>query len=466
MGMILRLHAIPLALLVLGLATLGQAQYVEDSIDVGGSCVGSLAYNPREDVVYGVSETGRSVFSIDCATNRAISRIPVQYPLSVTYDSLDNKAYVTIYNYETCDSVLVVDGATHQRLRTIPVRGATDLVWDRAYNRVYVSCEAQWDVKVIDCVTDSVIVAIRTGDGPLKPHINPRRRELYVQNYDEKTVAVIDLTRLQVTNILQLPGRPYSGAFDDVNDAYLVGQYGGVFVYSCGTGVGYTVPIPPRTSYGNGVRSIACVDGTAICAVDTDNRIVALDAASGQIVDSVDAGRQPDVLEHVPAARRVYCACASSDNVMVFSDDCLSMVADLRVSDRPAALVYSARSRRLYVGHLNSSYVYVIADSGATGPKRRALKNQATPISPIAVSHFWGGVELSTQQSQGPASELRVYSASGRRIRSLASVGSGAGFIRYFWDGRDEQGREAPAGVYLFAPEGNQSAAVRGVKLR
>jgi hypothetical protein len=29
----------------------GQAQYVEDSVDVGGAWVGSLAYNSREDVV-------------------------------------------------------------------------------------------------------------------------------------------------------------------------------------------------------------------------------------------------------------------------------------------------------------------------------------------------------------------------------------------------------------------------------
>jgi hypothetical protein len=36
----------------------GRAQYVEDSIDVGGAWVGSLVYNSREDAVLGASAQG------------------------------------------------------------------------------------------------------------------------------------------------------------------------------------------------------------------------------------------------------------------------------------------------------------------------------------------------------------------------------------------------------------------------
>jgi hypothetical protein len=65
----------PVILLLALAATAGQAQHVEDSVDVGGAWVGSLAYNSQADVVYGASEDG-FVFAIDCATNELVATIP------------------------------------------------------------------------------------------------------------------------------------------------------------------------------------------------------------------------------------------------------------------------------------------------------------------------------------------------------------------------------------------------------
>ena len=111
--------AIP-ALLLLTLTLGVQAQYVLDSIDVGGRFVGSLCYNSRSDVVYGNSESGGFFFAIDCSTNEVISSISLRYPLRVVYNATGNKAYCSYYNYEL-DSVLVVDGSTHQRIKAIPL---------------------------------------------------------------------------------------------------------------------------------------------------------------------------------------------------------------------------------------------------------------------------------------------------------------------------------------------------------
>jgi hypothetical protein len=47
----------------------------------------------------------------------------------------------------------------------------------------------------------------------------------------------------------------------------------------------------------------------------------------------------------------------------------------------------------------------------------------------------------------GPA-RLAIHDLGGRRMRSLQPVAE-AGELTAVWDGRDEQGRVAPAGVYL-----------------
>jgi hypothetical protein len=43
---------------------------------------------------------------------------------------------------------------------------------------------------------------------------------------------------------------------------------------------------------------------------------------------------------------------------------------------------------------------------------------------------------------------LAVFGIDGRRVRTLASGARDAGVYRFVWDGRDEAGRDAPAGVY------------------
>jgi flagellar hook assembly protein FlgD len=62
---------------------------------------------------------------------------------------------------------------------------------------------------------------------------------------------------------------------------------------------------------------------------------------------------------------------------------------------------------------------------------------------------------------------VAVYSADGRLVRMLERedvVGSGASFE---WNGRDSQGKEVPAGVYIAVAEGQSLRdGVRMVKMR
>ena len=61
---------------------------------------------------------------------------------------------------------------------------------------------------------------------------------------------------------------------------------------------------------------------------------------------------------------------------------------------------------------------------------------------------------------------LAVYDVAGRRVRSLSSGRIEAGPREVLWDGRNEEGRPAPSGVYFYrlraaAGELNERAVLR-----
>lgn len=78
---------------------------------------------------------------------------------------------------------------------------------------------------------------------------------------------------------------------------------------------------------------------------------------------------------------------------------------------------------------------------GRLGPRRLQL---ATVPNPGA-----GGLTIQCVLPVSTVATLEVYDASGRMVRRLHGGTLPAGETAVSWDGRDEVGRELPAGVYL-----------------
>jgi flagellar hook assembly protein FlgD len=59
-------------------------------------------------------------------------------------------------------------------------------------------------------------------------------------------------------------------------------------------------------------------------------------------------------------------------------------------------------------------------------------------------------VALDLELAAGVSAEVAVYGVDGRPVRRLATAAAGEGAIhRLDWDGRDDEGRPLPAGIYL-----------------
>jgi YVTN family beta-propeller protein len=430
---------------VLLLAT-GLAQYVEDSVDVGAGWVGSLAYNSREDVLYGASESG-VFFAISCDSNKVIESFLLRYALVVAYDSTDNKAYCSFYNTHTDDSLLVVDGATQARIRSLPMDGATTPVWDPVSDRVYVSCQSTNSVAVVDCVNDSLLTYIPVGACPIKMCINTLRRKLYVLNYDDGTVSIVDMATNQVIKTVATETAGAGYYCRSADKFYCSGpQQQCIVIGGQSDTIVARIPLPGA----EGMMSATGNESAGLVYLGTfsgsDDYVATVLAEKDSVVATAMTGRAPWGLTCYEPTGLVYSASSWSDEVYVVSRDGARILTTIQVGDYPFVFAAVPRHNRLYLGHLSSRYVYVIRDTSAGIAEPRLTRLElggalsATP-NPFAQSVVVGW------NSVGKGGDVaRVYARDGRLVMQAEIP---AGRARWVWDGLDSDGHPVPEGVYM-----------------
>jgi YVTN family beta-propeller protein len=354
-------------LLLAALVGPARAQYVEDSVWVAGTAVGSLVYNSQADVVYGGSQAGGIFFAIDCATNTLVRSFPLPWPRYLAYDSIDNKTYVTFLHNDV-DSVGVIDGTTHDRIGGLGLQGATYPVWDPQNNKLYVSCGDYDRVAVINCHNDSLERLIQVPGYPIGMELNPVHHKLYVRNWDGNSVSIIDLNTNQVSEPIGTDGTPECGHYSPMFDKYYVGGHGSDSLVIID---GMTDSVVARAPYGPGwAGCVTTVEPHGLVLVGKNNEwgfdpdtVCALDAVTGALFSRTAIPRGPYGTLYVTSSDRIYCACSVADSVVVLRGDGTGVARTLRVGDAPFVLAYSPVNRRVYVGHLNCAWVFVIRDT-------------------------------------------------------------------------------------------------------
>jgi YVTN family beta-propeller protein len=419
----------------------GRSQYVEDSIDVGGGWVGSLAYNSREDVLYGASEDG-IFFAISCDSNKLTKSLSLGGAFMVAYDSIDNRAYCTFG-----DSLLAVDGVTHTRIKSVPMEGATNPVWDPVSDRVYVSCQSTNKVAVVDCATDSVLIYISVGACPIEMHINTLRRKLYVLNYDNGTVSIVNMTTNQVIKTVFVGGTPNAGYYCRGADKfYSAGNYGECIVIDGAADTIVARIILPGT--GADIRSATGNEGEGLVYLgihhDGGNYVATVQAQDDSLVAKIVVGGNPWGIVYYGKSGLVYCASAGTDEVCVLSSDGAQVLATLQVGAAPDVFAIVPRHNRLYVGHLNGRYVYVLRDTSAAVAENKRHPGFCRQLS-VTPNPFRQSVTV-VWDSPVKGGVVRVIAQDGRVVRQ-ARIPAGQG--SWIWNGRDDAGTSVPPGVYV-----------------
>jgi len=443
------------AVLLLLLGSAARAQWVEDSVDVGSAWVGSMAYNAAAGVVYGCSNSGDFVFAISCATNEVISRVDAFYPKDMAYDSIDGKLYCT-FGLDP-ESVLVVSGTTHQRIKAIPLSWAGTTVWDPVNDYLYVTCSEANEVAVIDCRTDSVIMSIRTGQGPARKYLNTLHHKLYVQNWDSESVTIVDLDTHEVIRTIPLDGVPLAGYYCPAVDKY---YHGAATVVTSICGVGDTVVRNISLPFGYGVEALTAAEsGPLVYAAGYNGsrgRVFTVDPVRDSVLDTLEVGRHPDALAWSQRSGLVYCANIAANNVSVLADDGTGVLKTLQAASDPFVFCLVPRHDRVYLGHLGSRMVYVIKDRAGGIEERDGNGGLASRALRVRPSPFRSRVQVDCSGPGFDTPDVSVFSGDGRLVRRVPMTSQGLAS----WDGCDSGGKEVPAGVYVFVADGRGARAV------
>ena len=421
------------------------AQYVEDSIDVGGSSIGGLIYNSREDVLYGRCQEASIFFAISCDSNKVVNSFSLNHPRQMAYDSIDNKVYCT---YEGTDeeSLAVIDGRTHSLIKRIRMPGAMTVVWDQVSNRVYVSCQTTDNVAVVDCATDSLLARVPVAC-PLKMYINTLRRKLYVQSYGAGTVSIVDMTANQVIGGVEASEAPNAGYYCRSQDKFYSGGLYALSVVISGESdtIVARIPVVPDGEVlgvtGNEDDGLVYFGSSTL----SDDYLAVVSAQTDSVLRMVDVGREPYGLAYYYPSRLLYCASAMANEVCVLTADGSQILTTLHVGDFPYTFATVPRHDRLYVGHLNGRYVYVLRDTSAGIAEPQSPRTGFSGVS-VTPNPFTQSLAVAWTSLTKEGDVVRVYAQDGRMVRQARIP---AGEARWVWNGRDDSGALLPPGVYV-----------------
>jgi flagellar hook assembly protein FlgD len=94
-------------------------------------------------------------------------------------------------------------------------------------------------------------------------------------------------------------------------------------------------------------------------------------------------------------------------------------------------------------------------------PVRFALEqNFPNPFNPSTTIRYQVG-----KDAQGVATQVVVFDLLGREIRRLVDARQEPGYYEVVWDGKDEQGRAVPSGVYFVRLRAGDVAMVKRMLL-
>jgi YVTN family beta-propeller protein len=224
----------------------------------------ALAVNRRTNRIYVVNGEGSSVSVIDGKTDKVIATVPVdKTPYTLAVNEVTNKIYIT-HTYS--DALTVIDGATNVP-STIKTGSADGVAIDTRTNQIFLMGYENPKIRIVngdDGTITTVTVGPRswgmlfddetgtlylahTGTGevaaldektlavskipvgkiPCSIAINPKTRRLYVVNYGDETLSVIDLNSKSAIATLPVGKHPQDVAVDVARNRVLVADVHG-----------------------------------------------------------------------------------------------------------------------------------------------------------------------------------------------------------------------------------------------
>jgi len=225
------------------------------------------------------------------------------------------------------DRVDVIDCVTKSFLHSLrELPGVAGVLIDEGHDRMFSSDRDAARVTVFRCSDEGLLGHVRVGPHPNGLAYDRRRRRLYAFNLGDPlgvgcTASVVDLDSLAVIAEFELPGRPRWAIYDDERDrVYATIREPAVVavIDAANTRIASAFDVPCEGPHG------LCLDsGRLFCAAD-GGALVVLDAAGGQVLETLPLPGVPDVVVNDPDLGRMYVAIGDPGVVCAFDSDRLT----------------------------------------------------------------------------------------------------------------------------------------------
>ncbi|MEO0079471.1 MAG: hypothetical protein ABIK44_02180 [candidate division WOR-3 bacterium] len=445
------------------------------------------------------------IIVIDGATGRFIKRFPVGFTewdeSRLCLDPTGTKLYCP--NSED-GTISVIDCALDTVVKTINVSPEPFMLTvNPEYNRLYcshITCPGA-ALSVIDCRTDSLITVVELpGDGAAYPVWFADANKVYVQGYWSDVIWVIDGTTNRLLTVISgFRGWLSTPAICDPERKRLY-----VTVANWGMGVpilysidatadtilrSYTPSDSLRTAtgavlnpstkklyflagYGHSCRDVI---GVFDCAQDTFVRVIfppQVDAnLCGQAGEAQPVSHPTRPLVYFPCHGTYHYQTGAIIDGGVVVIDCVldSIVAMARYpipDPEPCAtdMWFDTTSGLIYVDGISRIYVVGTAPPGVNGPLPPRNPEVRLVCFPNPMEHR---LTVHASGLLEDTAMLNIFDRTGRRVRSLAALSPRLSRVVWHWDGKDELGREVPAGIYfLYHKTDSNTTSAKVVKLR
>lgn len=188
--------------------------------------------------------------------------------------------------------------------------------------------------------------------------------------------------------------------------------------------------------------------------------VATVSARGDSLLDTTVVGLPPDHLSYYVRSGLLYCAPVGAKHVAVLSGDGSRILELLQVGDGPFVFAQVPRHDRLYLGHLNSRFVYVLRDTSAAVAESQPARPGFGGVN-VTPSPFSRSVTVVWNTAVKGGDVVRVYSQDGRVVRRDRTS---AGKSMWVWNGRDDAGRATAPGVYVV--EAGAGCRQKIIKLR
>jgi YVTN family beta-propeller protein len=275
-------------------------------VPVGADPV-SIAVNPANGRVYVANAGDGTVTILDGSSDAVVATVPIgDHPYSIAVDGATGKVYVT---HTFSDQLSILDGTTNAAsdLKT----GSSDLIAINSQTGIIYLLGYGGAVKVLDASSRQF------AERPVGKHawgltLNDATGAVYVTRIENADVAVVGSASAASTSF-PAGEIPCAITVDPKTNTLYVADYGDntVSVIDATTGKKLaTIPV------GHHPKAIAidANSNSVFVANTSDGTVTVIDTTSNGVVATLPAGKNPFALAVVPGSSRLYVANEAGDN--------------------------------------------------------------------------------------------------------------------------------------------------------